>query len=693
RSEAYEMGFGALDDYHNDDGGLISLPGARTRRETEEEGQNVLNVEEGPAAAPRTVDAVAGENLAPSSQHPFQLPAGSVSASEAGPIVEMGTTASRACSEEEGAKRQVGEVGKVTEDGERLVVESPSAAVEVKTERLGSDVQSSRVSAPRRTPGVDAEQSDDCEILSSPPAAFKMGKTMTPQARIGQTGVSTQGQRPLTPARSSRYIAAPQASEGDPTSHQNPITAPPKVNSPAPTQPTIPPTTVPLPPAAPPAPTDNPPTAQKLTHRELKRIMDALRQRTGDQDLPPALKQRYDYAVRLMREAMIKRSSADLPQGLVPIYQSYIDRIVAAEAERDANGTSREAPHDERAQTARKRGAGESVGGEAQKRRRPSGGSEYPGMGSSAMPTGSRGRVARGSSYQPAHAATIPEPTGHPQAPQVHPFAPGPNNIQQLEAAYRYGGKARSGYTHIAWRRETESPYDSPYGGEHPGMPANRRLWPQQQSVGPNVRTLQDEIYEHQVPFIHPRLPDDVYTSKEMERRDSRGSLNIHEEARSPFAAGQLPLSYSVPLKRGAPDSNEAESSGVSRPRKKRATGAAMDPIDLSTEPSAENIDIAPAAPTATATKGRKQPAARRKPAIKKAAAIAAAVLPTQPLAVTRGAEIERSTPGMGSLAPSILDEPKREGTTEHAALSTSFTELLENEDEGTWMDMVGFAR
>ncbi|KAI4088889.1 MAG: hypothetical protein LQ339_008638 [Xanthoria mediterranea] len=692
---------------HNSDGaGLISLPGVRTRRETEE-GQNVLNVDESPAAAtsprpspPRSessvVDRVAGESLAASSQHPIYLSAGSVSTSDAGPIVEMGTAASRAWSEEEGAKLHVDEVGKVTEDGEKLGAESPSAAIapkEVKTESLGSDVQSPRVSAPRCTPGVDAGGSEDCEILSSPPAAFKKAQSMAPQVIRGQAEISVQGQRPLTSAISSRGMAAQPASEGAPTSHQNPTTAPPKVNSPAPAQPTIPPTTVPLPPAATPAPTNNnpsnPPPAQKLTHRELKRIMDALRQRTGDQDLPPALKQRYDFAVRLMREAMITRSSADLPKGLVPIYQSYIDRIMAAEAVEYANT---QAPPDGRTQTCRKRVAGESEGGEAEKRRRPSGGSAYPREESSAMPTGPPGRVAPGSSYQPRRAATktaismTPEPTGHTQRPQVHPFGHGPNNGQQPEAA---PPNALSGYTHIAWRRETENPNHSPYGHEPARMPANRRLWPQR-FLGPNVRTLQDEIYEHQVPFIHPRQPDDVYTSEEMERRDSRGSLNIRAESGSPVTAGQFLLSYTVPLKRGAPDSIEAESNRVNRPRKKRATGAAMDPIDLSTEPSAGNINGALAKPTMT--KGRKQPTTRRKPATKKAAA-GAAIPPTQPLAVTRGAEMESGTPAMGSFAPSILDEPKREGTTDHTAMSTSFTELLENEDDGAWMGMVGFAR
>ncbi|KAI4232980.1 MAG: hypothetical protein LQ349_004676, partial [Xanthoria aureola] len=376
--------------HHDNDGaGLISLPGARTRRDTE--GQNVLNVDEGPAAAdprgtpwsePSTVDPPAGESLA-ASQHPTQLSAGSVGAADAEPIVEMGTAASRARSEEEGGKLHGGEAENVTEQGEKLAVESPAAAVdskEVKTEELGSDVQSPRDSAPRRTPGVDAGEPDDCEILSSPPAAFKKAQTIAPQAGSGQIEVSTQGQRPLTPAGSLGDMAAQPASQGAPTSHQSPTTAPPKVNSPTPTQPTIPPTTVPLPPAATHAPTNNspsnPPPAQKLTHRELKRIMDALRQRTGDQDLPPALKQRYDFAVRLMREAMITRSSADLPKGLVPIYQSHIDRIVAAEAVVYANT---QAPSERQAQTGRKRVAGESVGGEAEKRRRPSGGSSYPG--------------------------------------------------------------------------------------------------------------------------------------------------------------------------------------------------------------------------------------------------------------------------------------------------------------------------
>ncbi|KAI4218270.1 MAG: hypothetical protein LQ349_008787, partial [Xanthoria aureola] len=318
--------------HHDNDGaGLISLPGARTRRDTE--GQNVLNVDEGPAAAdprgtprsePSTVDRVAGESLA-ASQHPTQLSAGSVSAPHAGPVNEMGTATSRARSEEEGGKLHVDEGEKVMEDGEKVAVESPSAAVEVKTEELGSDVQSPQALAPGRTPGVDAEELNDCQILSSPPAAFKKAQTMAPQAGSGQIEVSTQGQRPLTPAGSSEDMAAQPASQGAPTSYQNPTTAPPKVNSPTPTQPTIPPTNIPLPPAATAAPTNNSPSdpspAQKLTHRELKRIMDALRQRTGDQDLPPALKQRYDFAVRLMREAMIMRSSADLPKGLVPIYQ------------------------------------------------------------------------------------------------------------------------------------------------------------------------------------------------------------------------------------------------------------------------------------------------------------------------------------------------------------------------------------
>ncbi|KAI4220280.1 MAG: hypothetical protein LQ349_008132 [Xanthoria aureola] len=214
---------------------------------------------------------------------------------------------------------------------------------------------------------------------------------------------------------------------------------------------------------------------------------------------------------------------------------------------------------------------------------------------------------------------------------------------------------------------------------------------PKTQTIRPIVMNTRDEIYEHQVPFIHPRLPDDVYTSEEMERGNSKGSLNIRAESLgSPFAAGQFPKSSNVPLKRGPPI--EAESTGVSRPRKKRATGAAVDPIDLSTETSADNINGAPATPTATVTKGRKQPAVRRKPAMKKAAA-GAAILPTQSLAMTRGAEMESGTPGIGSFATSILDEPKRESATEHAALSTSFTELLENEDDGAWMGMAGFAR
>ena len=693
--------------HHDNDGGagLISLPGARTRRE-KEGGQNVLNADEGPAAAtnPRglplsasvTVDGLAGENLASSSQHPIQLSAGSVSAPDPGPIVEMGTTASRARSEEEEGKLQVGEADKVMEDGEKLAVESPSAAVEVKTEKLGSDDQSPRVSAPHRTPGIDAGEPDDCEILSSPPAAFKKAQTMAPQAKGGQTGVSAQRQRPLAPAGSSKGMAAQQASEGAPTSNQSPTTASPKMNSPTPAQPTIPPTTVPLPPAAAPAPTNNSPpnpsTTGRLTHRELKRIMDALRQPNGNnQDLPPALQQRYDYAVRLMREAMITRSSEDLPKGLVPIYQSHIDRIVAAEAVVYAN--TQAPPPDGRTQTGRKRVAGESVGGEAEKRRRSSGGSSsYSGVGSSAMPMGPPGRVAPGPSYQPPRAATktansmTPEPTGHPQAPRVHPFSQGPNNIRQLEAAHRYGGNGLSGYTHIAWRRETENPYNSPYGHERPHMPANKRLWPQQ-SIGPNVRTLQDEIYEHQVPFIHPRLPDDVYTIEEMERGNSRASLNIRSESGSPFAAGQLPKSSNVPLKRGAPDSIEVESIGASRPRKKRATGAAMDPIDLSTESSADNINGTSA--TLTATKGRKKPVARRKSTLKKATA-GAAIMPIQPLATTPAAEMEG---GIGSVATSTLDCPKRENATDHTALPTSFTDLLENDDEGTWMGMVGTAR
>ncbi|CAO1603839.1 hypothetical protein XANCAGTX0491_007417 [Xanthoria calcicola] len=689
--------------HHNNDGaGLISLPGARTRRDTE--GQNVLNVDEGPAAAdarplPRSassnVDPPAGESRA-SSQHPTRLSAGSVSAPDTGPVNEMGTAASRARSEEEGGKLHVDEGEKVTEDGDKLAVGSPSAAVEVKTEELGSDVQSPQALARGRTQGVDAEELNDCQILSSPPAAFKKAQTMAPQAGSGQNGVSAQGQRPPTPARSSRGMVAQPASQGAPTSHQSPTTAPPKANSPTPAPTEIPPTTVPLPPAATHTPTynspSNPPPAQKLTHRELKRIMDALRQRTGDQDLPPALKQRYDFAVRLMREAMITKSSADLPKGLVPIYQSHVDRIVAAEAIVYANT---QAPPDGRTQTGRKRGAGESVGGEAEKRRRPSGGSLYPGVESSALPTGPSGRVAPGPSYQPPHAATktaismTPEPTGHPQRPQVHPFGHGPNNGQRPEAAPQYGGNALSGYTHIAWRREIETPNHPPYSHEYPSMAANRRFWPQK-SLGPNVRTLQDEIYERQVPFIHPCLPDDVYTSEEMERGNSKGSLKIRAESGSPFAAGQFPKSSNVPLKRGPPI--EAESTGVSRPRKKRATGAAVDPIDLSTETSADNINKAPATPTATVTKGRKQPAARRKPAMKKAAA-GAAILPTQSLAMTRGAEMESGTPGIGSFATSILDEPKREGTTGHTALSTSFTELLENEDDGAWMGMVGIAR
>lgn len=63
---------------------------------------------------------------------------------------------------------------------------------------------------------------------------------------------------------------------------------------------------------------------------------------------------------------------------------------------------------------------------------------------------------------------------------------------------------------------------------------------------------------------------------------------------------------------------------------------------------------------------------------------------------MTPAAENERTTPAMGPFASSILDEPNANGlpeTADQRALSKSFTELLENEDDEAWMGMVDFGK
>ncbi|KAI4260998.1 MAG: hypothetical protein L6R42_003794 [Xanthoria sp. 1 TBL-2021] len=427
-----------------------------------------------------------------------------------------------------------------------------------------------------------------------------------------------------------------------------------------------------------------------LTHDEIKRVLDALKQRTGGLELPPALQDRYNSAIHLIREAMIAKSPAKLPKSLASIYQSYVDRILAGEAALYGNGTN-QAPYDVRIQLGQKRIAEESVGDEAEKRRKPNGQFQHPGSGSPAMPTGPLGQLAPRPSNPPPHGAPSianpmsPRPTGYSQGPQADPFGQGPDNVQQPGAAPQYGGNAAPRYTHIAWRQETGSPYHTSYGHEYSGMPAGGGPWPQ-----PHMG-LHGQICGHQVPFVPPRQSD-VYTSEQMERPNSRGLLENSAGFGSPFASGRFPLSYSLPLKRNPPKSSKARSNGVAQPRKKKVVATDTDPVDPSLEQHAAHINGVQA--TTPATKGRKQPAARRKPASRKAAA-GADILPAQRLAITPAAKNERIT-AMGSFASSILDEPIADGlpeTADHRAQSQSMTELLKNEDDEAWMGMVDFSK
>ncbi|KAI4276525.1 MAG: hypothetical protein L6R38_005647 [Xanthoria sp. 2 TBL-2021] len=603
---------------------LVSLGGARLRRETGE--QSASNAEEPPTStnpsrsphsAPSTVRPV-GES--PASQRPqvSSRQQGSVSAPRGRPINRVGSGISGNQDSNERVKRQAREATKGIGNGNNLDVHSPDLSVaiadkEKKTGERGSDDQGPQVSAPRHTQGVDAGNPDDNQILSSSPAAFKHGQTGKHQNESGQNDVSVQGQRPLTPAGSSKDMPARQASQGAPISRQSRTTEPPKVILRSPAQPALPSTDVPLPPLATHAPTNNQVNSSaepKLTHDEIKRVLDALRQRTGGLELPPALQDQYNFAIHLIRGAMIAKSPARLPKSLVPIYQSYVDRILAGEAALYGNGTN-QAPHDVRTQVGQKRIAEETVGGEAEKRRKSNGQFQHPGSGSPAMPTGPLGQLAPRPSNPPSHGApTIanpmpPRPTGYSQGPQVDPFGQGPEYVQQPGAA-QYGGNAASGYTHIAWRKETSSPYNPSYGHEYSGMPADGGPWPQPYMC-PNVPNMHSDIYGHQVLFVPPRQPD-LYTSDQMERLNSKEFLEIGAGFGSPFASGQFPLSYSVPLKRNPPKPSKAKPSDVKQPRKKKATAANTDPIDPSLEQHAGNINGAEA--TSTATKGRKQPAA-----------------------------------------------------------------------------------
>lgn len=475
---------------HNID--LVSLGGARLRRETGE--QSASNAEERPAStnphrsphsAPSSIWA-AGES--PASQRP-QVSSGlqaSSSAPSGGPITRVVSGISGNQDSNEGVKCQASEVTKGIENGNNLAVQSPDPSVAdtdkgKKTGESGSDVQGAQASAPHRTEGVDAGKSDDYQILSSPPVTFNNGQTEKHHNGSGQNDVSIQGQRPLTPPGSSKDMAARQASEGAPISRQIRTTEPPKVILRSPAQPALPSTDVPLPPQATHAPTNNqvnPPAEPKLTHDEIKRVLDALRQRTGGLELPPALQDRYNFAIQLIREAMIAKSPAKLPKSLASIYQSWVDRILAGEAALYGNRTN-QAPYDVRIQVGQKRIAEESVGDEAEKRRKPNGQFQHPGSGSPALPTGPLGQLAPRPSNPPPHGAPSsanpmsPRPTGYSQGPQADdPFGQGLDNVQQPGAAPQYGGNAAPGYTHMAWRQETGSPYHTSYGHEYSGMPA-----------------------------------------------------------------------------------------------------------------------------------------------------------------------------------------------------------------------------
>ncbi|KAI4262616.1 MAG: hypothetical protein L6R42_002209 [Xanthoria sp. 1 TBL-2021] len=672
---------------HNID--LVSLRGARLRRETGE--QSASNAEERPAStsphrsphsAPSRVWA-AGES--DGSQRP-QVSSGlqaSSSAPSGGPMTGVGSGVSGNQDSNERLNRQASEVTKGIENGNNLAVHRPDLSVaiadkEKQTGERGSDNQGPQASAPRHTQGVDAGKPNDCQILSSPPAAFK----------------NVQGQRPLPPAGSWKDMAAQQAPQGAPISRQSCTTEHPKVIPRSPAQPALPSTSVPLPPQATHAPTNNQVNSSaepKLTRDEIKRILDALRQRTGGLELPPALQDRYNSAIHLIREAMIAKSPAKLPKSLASIYQSWVDRILAGEAALYGNGTN-QAPYDVRIQVGQKRIAEESVGDEAGKRRKPKGQFQHPGSGSPAMATGPLGQLAPRPSNPPPHGASSianpmsPRPTGYSQGPQADPIGRGPDNVQQPGAAPQYGGNAAPGYTHIGWRQETGSPYHTSYSHEYSGMPAGGGPWPQP------YMGLHSQICRHQVPFVPPRQSD-VYTSEQMERPNSRGLLENSAAFGLPFASGRFPLSYSVPLKRNPPKSSKARSNGVVQPRKKKAVAAVTDHVDPLLEQQAGHISRVQATPAAT--KGRKQPAAGRKPTSKKAAA-GADILPAQRLAITPAAKNERTTPAMESFASSILDEPNVDGlpeTADHRAQSQSYTELLENENDEAWMGMVDFGR
>ncbi|KAL8751246.1 MAG: hypothetical protein Q9199_006554 [Rusavskia elegans] len=683
---------------HNID--LVSLGGARLRRETGE--QSASNAENGPASTNphQSPHSAASSVRAAGETTSGVFRAASIhTAPSGGSMTGVGSDVSGNQDSNEPSKRQASEVTKGIENGNNLAVHRPDPSVaiadkEKKTGERGSDDQDPQASAPRHTQGVDAEKPDDCQILSSPPAAFKNGRTEKDQNGSCQNDVSVQGQRPLAPAGSLKDLGAQRAPQEAPISRQSRTTEHPKVILRSPAQPAHPSTDVLLPPQATHAATNNQVNSSaepKLTHDEIKRVLDALRQRTGGLELPPALQDRYNSAIHLIREAMIAKSPAKLPKSLASIYQSYVDRILAGEAALYGNGTN-QAPYDVRIQLGQKRIAEESVGDEAEKRRKPNGQFQHPGSGSPAMPTGPLGQLAPRPSNPPPHGAPSianpmsPRPTGYSQGPQADPFDQGPDNVQQPGAAPQYGRNAAPRYTNIAWRQETGSPYHTSYGHEYSGMPAGGGPWPQ-----PHMG-LHGQICGHQVPFVPPRQSD-VYTSEQMERPNSRGLLENSAGFGSPFASGRFPLSYSLPLKRNPPKSSKARSNGVAQPRKKKVVATDTDPVDPSLEQQAGHINGVQA--TTAATKGRKQPAARRKSTSKKTAA-GADILPPQRLAITPAAKNERTTPAMGSFASSIVDEPNADGlpeTADHRAQSQSLTELLENEDDEAWMGMVDFGK